>query len=133
VSANPSIPLGELTDVPLEPQQNISRPALTVVHPPAEQPLDGVAQSEEDGLAVMLASAEAIATYARSEQRRLRALAALNAATTRQIVPFLARLERLAIHGAQLTRQLHWLCEDMQRDGLAHTPPSTRQPELPRG
>jgi hypothetical protein len=133
VSPNPSIPLGELTDVPLEPQQTISRPALTVVHPPAEQPVHGVAQSEEDGLAVMLAGAEAIVTYARREQRRLRALAAQDTATPRQIVPFLARLERLAIHGAQLTRQLHWLCEDIQRDGLAHTPRSTRDPEFPRG
>jgi hypothetical protein len=118
VSANPSIPLGELTDVPREPPQTISKPALTVVNTPAEQPIHGVSRSEEDGLAVMLASAEAIATCARREQRRLRALVAQGTATPRQIMPFLARLERLAIHGTQLTHQLQWLDQDLQRHGL---------------
>jgi hypothetical protein len=126
VSANPGIPLGKPTDVPGEPQATISRPALTVVHSPAEQPVHVPGESaEDDGLAGMLASVPAIAIHARREQRRLRALAAQGAATPRQIVPFLARLERLAIHGAQLTSQVDWLCEDMRRDGLAHTPHST--------
>jgi hypothetical protein len=89
VSANPSTPLGELTDVDLEPQE-----------------------------VVMLASAEAIATCARLEQHRLRALVAQGTATPRQILPFLTRLERLAIHGAQLTRQLQWLDQDLQRHRL---------------
>jgi hypothetical protein len=33
-------------------------------------------------------------------------------------MPFLARLERLAIHGAQITRQLQWLDQDLQRHRL---------------
>lgn len=89
MSANPSTPLGELTDMGLEPQE-----------------------------VVMLASTEALITCARLEQRRLRTLAAQGTATPRQIMPFLARLERLAIHGAQLTRQLRWLEQDLQRHGL---------------
>jgi hypothetical protein len=89
VSANPSTPLGAITNIDFEPQE-----------------------------VVMLASAEAITTCARLEQRRLRALVAQDAATPRQIMPFLARLERLAIHGAQLTRQLQWLDQDLQRHGL---------------
>jgi hypothetical protein len=133
MSANPSIPLGELTDLPLEPQQTISRPALNVLPPPAEQPVRRVSQSEEEGLAVMLASAEAIVTHARREQRRLRALADQDTAIPRQIVPFLARLERLAIHGAHLTRQIGWLCEDIQRAKRTDTSRFARQPERRRG
>jgi hypothetical protein len=118
VSANPSTPLGELTDVDLEPQETSTRPVLIVAHPPAEHRVGGVDQPQYDDLAVMLASAEAIATCARLEQRRLRALVAQGTATPRQIMPFLARLERLAIHGAQITRQLQWLEQDLQRHGL---------------
>ena len=118
MSANPSTPLGELTDVDLEPQETSTRPVLIVAHPPAEHRVGGVDQPQYDDLAVMLASAEAIATCARLEQRRLRALVAQGTATPRQIMPFLARLERLAIHGAQITRQLQWLEQDLQRHGL---------------
>lgn len=125
MSANPGIPLGKPTDVPRKPQETISRRALIVLHSPTERPVHGLSESEEGGLADMLASVPAIAIHARREQRRLRALVAQSAATPRQIVPFLARLERLAIHGAQLTSQVDWLCEDMRRDGLAHTPHST--------
>lgn len=118
MSANPSTPLGAITDVDLEPQETSTRPVLTVAHPPAEHRRGGVDQPQHDGLVVMLASAEAITTCARLEQRRLRALVAQGTATPRQIMPFLARLERLAIHGAHLTRQLQWLEQDLQRHGL---------------
>ena len=118
MSANPSTPLGAITDVDLEPQEISTRPVLTVAHPPAAHRGGGVDQPQHDGLGVMLASAEAIATCARLEQRRLRALVAQGTATPRQIMPFLARLERLAIHGAQITRQLQWLEQDLQRHGL---------------
>jgi hypothetical protein len=128
VNANPSIPLGDITDVHVEPPKT-STGQVTVAGQPAEPPGRGLGQPQQDGLAVMLASAEAIATCGRHEQRRLRALVAQDTATPRQIVPFLARLEHLAIHGAQLTRELQWLCQDMQRDGLAHTRPPTRHPE----
>lgn len=118
MSADPSTTLRAITDVDLEPQETSTRPVLTVAHPPAEHPGRGADQPQHDGLVVMLASAEAIATCARLEQRRLRALVAQGTATPRQIVPFLARLERLAIHGVQLTRQLRWLEQDLQRHGL---------------
>jgi hypothetical protein len=118
VSANPSTPLGELTDVDLEPQETSTRPVLIVAHPPAEHRGRGVDQFQQCGLAVMIASAESMATCARHEQRGLRALVAQDTATPRQIMPFLARLERLAIHGAQITRQLQWLDQDLQRHRL---------------
>lgn len=69
-------------------------------------------------LELMLAGAREMVAGARREQQRLRALARSGASTPREILPLLARLERLAIHGAQLTRQLQWLGQDLQRHGL---------------
>lgn len=85
--------------------------------------------TEHDSLAVMLKGSSEILACIHREQKRLRLLVAQGTATSHQIVPLLARLEALATHNRHIDRQLQWLCQDMQRSGLAPTPP-TRRPTL---
>jgi hypothetical protein len=66
----------------------------------------------------MLVSAHAIVTGTHHEQQRLRVLARSGVTTAPEILPLLSRLERLAIHGARIKRQLQWLDEDLKRRGL---------------
>jgi hypothetical protein len=84
--------------------------------------------NEQGGLAVMLERPGEMLAWARREQQRLRLLVAQDAATARQILPILVRLERVAAHNRHIACQLRWICQDMQRDGLTPTQPE-RRPE----
>ena len=79
--------------------------------------------NEPGPLAVMLDRPDEMLAWARHEQQRLRLLVAQDAATPRQILPLLARLEHVAAHSRHIACQLQWLCQDMQRDGLAPAQP----------
>jgi hypothetical protein len=77
--------------------------------------------NEQGGLAVMLERPNEMLAWARREQQRLRLLVAQDAATARQILPVLARLEHVAAHNRHIACQLRWLGQDMQRNGLTPT------------
>ncbi len=100
--------------------------ASTVIHsqpPRLRSAATYPALAEPDSLTVMLEGSSEMLTCIRREQRRLRRLVTQGIATPHQILPLLARLETLAVHNRHIARQLQWLCQDTQREGLTPVQP----------
>jgi hypothetical protein len=81
------------------------------------------ALAEPDSLTAMLEGSSAMLTCINRERQRLRQLVTQGTATPHQILPLLARLEALAVHSRHIVRQLQWLCQDTQREGLTPVQP----------